>query len=99
MQFFKQYSQAGLKDTVPLYSAFTVDSLSLPRLKDLAFGSLMTQFWALDLDNPVNKRFVADYRKKTGRYPTFYAAQSYDTIMLIKAQLKLLAEICPIKQV
>ena len=43
----------------------------------------MTQFWAPDLDNPVNKRFVADYRKKTGRYPTFYAAQSYDTIMLI----------------
>ena len=85
MQFFKQYSQAGLKDKVPLYSAFTVDSLSLPRLKDLAAGSLMTQFWAPDLDNAVNKRFVADYRKKTGRYPTFYAAQSYDTIMLINS--------------
>ena len=85
MQFFKQYSQAGLKGSIPLYSAFTVDSLSLPRLKDLAEGSLMTQFWAPDLDNTVNKRFVADYRKKTGRYPTFYAAQSYDTIMLINS--------------
>ena len=85
MQFFKQYSQAGLKGEIPLYSAFTVDSLSLPRLKDLAYGSLMTQFWAPDLDNEVNKRFVADYRKKTGRYPTFYAAQSYDTIMLINS--------------
>ena len=85
IQFFKQFSQAGLKGTIPLYSAFTVDSLSLPRLKDLAEGSLMTQFWAPDLDNAVNKRFVADYRKKTGRYPTFYAAQSYDTIMLINS--------------
>ena len=85
MQFFKQYAQAGLKGSIPLYSAFTVDSLSLPRLKDLAEGSLMTQFWAPDLDNPVNKRFVADYRKKTGRYPTFCAAQSYDTIMLINS--------------
>ena len=85
MQFFKQYAQAGLKGSIPLYSAFTVDSLSLPRLKDLAEGSLMTQFWAPDLDNAVNKRFVADYRKKTGRYPTFYAAQSYDTIMLINS--------------
>ena len=85
MQFFKQYAQAGLKGSIPLYSAFTVDSLSLPRLKDLAEGSLMTQFWAPDLDNPVNKRFVTDYRKKTGRYPTFYAAQSYDTIMLINS--------------
>jgi len=85
LQFFKQYSQAGLKDEIPLYSAFTVDSLSLPRLKDLALVSLMTQFWAPDLDNAANKRFVADYRKKTGRYPTFYAAQSYDTIMLINS--------------
>ena len=85
MQFFKQYAQAGLKGSIPLYSAFTVDSLSLPRLKDLAEGSLMTQFWAPDLDNAINKRFVADYRKKTGRYPTFYAAQSYDTIMLINS--------------
>ena len=85
MQFFNQYAQAGLKGSIPLYSAFTVDSLSLPRLKDLAEGSLMTQFWAPDLDNAVNKRFVADYRKKTGRYPTFYAAQSYDTIMLINS--------------
>ena len=48
----------------------------------------MTQFWAPDLDNPVNKRFVADYRKKTGRYPTFYAAQSYDTIMLINSAVE-----------
>ena len=85
MQFFKQYAQAGLNGSIPLYSAFTVDSLNLPRLKDLAEGSLMTQFWAPDLDNAVNKRFVTDYRKKTGRYPTFYAAQSYDTIMLINS--------------
>ena len=91
MQFFKQYSQAGLKGSIPLYSAFTVDSLSLPRLKDLAEGSLMTQFWAPDLDNAVNKRFVADYRKKTGRYPTFYAAQSYDTIMLINSAVTAVA--------
>ena len=85
LQIIKQYSQAGLQGKIPFYSAFTVDSLNLPRLKDLADGGLMTQFWAPDLDNDVNKRFVADYRKKTGRYPTFYAAQSYDTIMLINS--------------
>ncbi|GIT73226.1 MAG: hypothetical protein Ct9H300mP28_30400 [Pseudomonadota bacterium] len=31
---------------------------------------------------------MADYRKKTGRYPTFYAAQSYDTIMLINSAVE-----------
>ena len=36
VQFINQYAQAGLKGAIPLYTAFTIDSLSLPRLKDLA---------------------------------------------------------------
>lgn len=87
-QFFKQYVQAGLQRSVPLYSVFTVDSINLPLLKDMAVGSLMTQFWAPDLDNPTNRRFVADYRKRYGRYPSFYAAQSYDTVMLIDSAVR-----------
>ena len=31
--FIKQYEQAGLKDSLPLYTVFTVDSLSLPKLQ------------------------------------------------------------------
>ena len=31
--FIKQYQQAGLKDTLPLYSVFTVDAMSLPKLQ------------------------------------------------------------------
>lgn len=85
VQFFKQYEQSGLKASIPLYTVFTVDAISLPLLKDLAVGSLATQFWNPDLDNAANKKFVADYKAKTGRYPSFYAAQSYDTIMLIKS--------------
>lgn len=85
VQFFKQYEQSGLKGEIPLYSVFTVDSISLPLLKDLAVGSLNTQTWSPDLDNATNKKFVADYKAKTGRYPSFYAAQSYDSIMLINS--------------
>ena len=36
VQFITQYAQSGLKGQIPLYTAFTVDDLSLPRLKDLA---------------------------------------------------------------
>ncbi|SLN77426.1 ABC transporter substrate-binding protein [Oceanibacterium hippocampi] len=84
-QFFKQYAQAGLKDKIPLYSVFSVDSINIDRLGDLALGTLMTQFWVPDLDFPANKKFVADYKAKYGKYPSFYGAQSYDTIMLIKS--------------
>ena len=85
----KQYEQAGLRDQIPLYTVFTVDALSLSRLQKAnlngVLGSFNTMYWAPDLDNPANKRFVADFKKKTGRYPTHYAAQSYDAIMLIKS--------------
>ena len=87
--FIKQYEQAGLKDTLPLYTVFTIDSLSLPKLKEggmkSVLGSSMTQFWSPDLDVPANKKFVADFREKYGNYPSFYAAQAYDSIMLIKS--------------
>ena len=87
--FIKQYQQAGLEGQVPLYSVYTLDSISLPLFQkagmETVLGTKMPQFWAPDLDNAVNKKFVADFRKKYGRYPSFYAAQSYDAIMFIKS--------------
>jgi branched-chain amino acid transport system substrate-binding protein len=84
-QFFLQYGQAGLREQIPLYSVYTADAITLPQIKDIALGSLSTQSWVQDLDNPVNKRFVADFRKKYGRYPSYYAAQHYDAAMLINS--------------
>ena len=90
--FIKQYQQAGLKDTLPLYSVFTVDSISLPKFQaaDMqgVMGSKSTMFWAPDLDNAANNKFVTDFKAKHGNYPSFYAAQSYDTIMLIDSAMR-----------
>ena len=83
-QFLNQYSQAGLKGQIPLYTAFTIDELTLPRQKDNALGVPGAQEWVNDLPNEANKKFVADYRKKhPGLSPTFYGAQSYDAANLI----------------
>ena len=38
IQFMRQYSQAGLRNTIPLYSVYTADELSLPAVKDDALG-------------------------------------------------------------
>ena len=89
--FIKQYLQAGLDAEIPLYSVFTLDAISLPLFQKAGIdilGTTMTQFWAPDLDNAQNKRFVADFKKKYGRYPTFYAAQSYDSIFYIKSAVE-----------
>ncbi len=90
--FIKQYQQAGLQDKMPLYTAFTVDSIALPKLQKAGLsgvlGSKMTQEWSPDMKNPANERFVADYLKRHGKYPSFYGAQSYDAIMLIKSAVE-----------
>ncbi len=90
--FIKQYVQSGLSESIPLYSVYTVDALSLPRFQKAGMngvlGSLMTQFWSPDLDTPQNKKFVAAFLEKYGRYPSFYAAQSYDAMFFIKSAVE-----------
>lgn len=90
VQFLTQYAQTGLRDTVPLYTAFTIDAISLPQQKELALGVPGAQSWVNDLPNEQNKRFVADFRRKHNVYPSFYGAQSYDTIMLIASAVEAL---------
>jgi len=84
VQFLQQYVQAGLKGKIPLYTAFTIDELSLPLQKDLALGVPGAQEWVNDLPNEANKKYVADYiAKYPGHRPSFYGAQSYDAANLI----------------
>jgi branched-chain amino acid transport system substrate-binding protein len=86
VQFLNQYVQAGLKQQIPLYTAFTVDELSLPLQKENAIGIPGAQEWVNDLPNEQNKKFVADYRSKyPGLRPTYYGAQSYDAAQLINS--------------
>ncbi|RVU39095.1 ABC transporter substrate-binding protein [Hwanghaeella grinnelliae] len=86
--FIKQFEQAGLADSMKLYTVFTVDALSLPRLQEGGLtgvlGSFATQTWSPDLDTPENKKFVSDFKAKYGTYPSFYGAQAYDAMFFIK---------------
>jgi len=88
IQFMKQYSQAGLRGEIPLYSVFTLDELSLPAVQHAGLGQYETRYWSPDLKNPANEKFVADYQKKYGKLPSFYGAQSYDGILLIDSAVR-----------
>ena len=92
MRFLKQYQQAGLKGVMDLYTVFTVDGVSLPKLQKANFegvlGSFNTNMWSPDMDNAQNKKFVAAFKAKTGEYPAHYSAQAYDTMFLIKAAVE-----------
>jgi branched-chain amino acid transport system substrate-binding protein len=67
---------------------FTLDELSIPAVKHAALGQYETRIWSPDLKNPANEKYVGDYKKKYGKLPSFYGAQSYDGIMLIDSAVR-----------
>ncbi|QIO32698.1 ABC transporter substrate-binding protein [Bradyrhizobium sp. 1(2017)] len=84
----KQYRQAGLADTIPVLSAFTVDESTLPAQQDAAVGMFGGANWAPNLDNPQNKKFVTAYEAAYNGVPGTYAFQAYDAAMLIDSAVK-----------
>ncbi|WP_114857630.1 ABC transporter substrate-binding protein [Azospirillum brasilense] len=89
INFIKQYEQAGLKGAVPLFGpGFSFDQDILAAVGESALGVKNSAQWSPDLDNAANKKFVADFKAKYGRIPSMYAAQGYDTALLIDTAVK-----------
>ena len=89
INFLKQYAQAGLNESIPVFGpAFSFDARILKAVGDAAVGVLNGSQWNYDLDNPANKTFVAAFQNKYDRMPTLYASQGYDTANLIGSALK-----------
>jgi branched-chain amino acid transport system substrate-binding protein len=86
INFVKQYDQAGLKKTIPLYGpSFSLDQTVLPAIGDAAVGAYASAFWSETTDNPQSKKFVADFEAKYGRIPSPNAAIGYETARIIDA--------------
>ena len=89
ISFIKQYSQSGLMADAPLFGpAFSFDQGILNAVGRAALGVLNSSQWSKDIDNPANRRFVADFQKAYGRLPSLYASQGYDAARLIGSALK-----------
>jgi len=89
INFLKQYSQAGLNDSIPVFGpAFSFDARILKAVGDAAVGVHNGSQWNFDLDNAANRKFVDAFKAKYNRMPTLYASQGYDTANLIASALK-----------
>ena len=87
--FIRQYAQAGLVQQAPLFGpSFSLDQTILPAIGDAALGVYASTFWSERLKNSANERFVADFEAAYNRIPSPFAAQSYDTALLIDSALK-----------
>lgn len=82
ISFMKQYSGSGAE--VPVIGpAFSFDQGILGAIGDAALGVKNTAHWSKDLDVPGNAEFVASFSEKYDRLPSIYAAQGFDTALLL----------------
>jgi branched-chain amino acid transport system substrate-binding protein len=63
--------------------AFSFDQGILGAIGDAAIGVKNTSHWSKDLDVPGNAAFVEAFQAEYGRLPSLYAAQGYDTGLLL----------------
>ena len=90
VNFVKQYDEFGLKAGIKLTGAgFLTEPDVLPAQGKAALGTITGHFYTPQLDNPVNQRFVKEFREKFGgKTPDGFACQGYDTAEVIVRALK-----------
>ncbi len=78
LRFPAQYQDAGLRGRLPVIGgAVIVDESILPSFGDEALGIVTPLMYSAALDTPVNKRFVAEYRKRFGKIPSYFSETCY----------------------
>ena len=86
--FIKQYRAAGLHKTIPFYSVFTVDYLTLKGHGKAAIGTYHTSYWDNTSKNPANQKFIRDFKAKYGYHPSMFSAQAYDMPLLVDSGVR-----------
>jgi branched-chain amino acid transport system substrate-binding protein len=89
INFIKQFVASGLSKDVPLIvPGFGDDQDIIRPVGEATLGLFDTAHWAIDFDNAANRKFVAAFEKEFRRLPTVFAAQGWDTAMLIDAAVR-----------
>ena len=89
VNFIKQFVAAGLsKDIQLIVPLWGSDQDIIRAVGDPMLGLFSVGHWSIDLDNPANRKFVAEFEKEYKRLPTGYAASGYDTAMLMDSAIR-----------
>jgi branched-chain amino acid transport system substrate-binding protein len=89
IKFLKQYSEYGLKAKIPLLASMTtVDEGILKSMGDEALGVVSSGWYTAAIDNPVNKRFVADVNREYKQDPGYYWIGAYGAALMLEEAVK-----------
>src|SRR6266478_8012911 len=87
-RFFRQFNEYGLRGKIAVVGGMTAfDEAVLKNMGDEALGIVTACWYSAELDNPINKRFVANFRVDWGYDPGFYAAATYVEAAVLEATL------------
>jgi branched-chain amino acid transport system substrate-binding protein len=81
--FLRQFAQAGLAGRIQVALHDSVDRAEIAAVGRDALGVYTSDFWAPTLDNPANRQFVDEYRRRYNEEPSRYAVAAYDAARVL----------------
>src|SRR5437879_2856208 len=87
-RFFRQFNEYGLRGKIAVVGGMTAfDEAVLRNMGDEALGIITSCWYSAEIENAINKRFVANFRVDWGYDPGFYAAATYVEAAVLEATL------------
>lgn len=89
INFIKQFVGAGLSTTTQIIGpGFSADEDIIRAIGEPMLGMFNTAHWNHDFSNAASQAFVQAFVKEYARLPSIYAAQAYDTVMMMNAAVR-----------
>jgi len=88
-RYLRQFNEYGLRGKVtPVGGMTALDEAVLRNMGDEALGIVTSCWYSAELDNPINRKFAAEFRAEFKYDPGFYAAATYVEAAVLEATLK-----------
>jgi branched-chain amino acid transport system substrate-binding protein len=88
-RWYKQFNEYGLKGKINVVGGMTAfDEAVLRNMGDEVLGTITSCWYSAEIDNPINKKFVASFRNDWKYDPGFYAAATYVEGAVLEAALQ-----------
>jgi branched-chain amino acid transport system substrate-binding protein len=86
-RFVQQYAESGIKARLTCFGGM-VDETTIGAIGKAALGVLSSSIYTDTLDNPENKRFVAEYQAKTKQIPNLFSDYGFVVAQVVDETLK-----------
>jgi branched-chain amino acid transport system substrate-binding protein len=87
-RYLRQFNEYGLmKKVTPVGGMTALDEAVLRNMGDEALGIVTSCWYSAEIENAINKRFVANFRVDWKYDPGFYAAATYTEAAVLEATL------------